>query len=157
MEPFFLLRRSFKPNGKNCGVVRKEIIRVQFGFFELLSIVNLFVQNLQILNHNGVIIHPVLRSSESGFRNQHHSCFWKRSTCNEEQCKQIGFAFLYLWSNILENRWISFLFRVFSLHSTVSSPAGWSNGIHRDECRTDIEQNRRLDLHRSVERQSKHP
>ena len=61
MEPFFLLKAGFKPNGNYRRVVRKEVVGMRFGLLQLLFVEDLLVQNLQVLNDDGILDHPIFR------------------------------------------------------------------------------------------------
>ena len=76
MKPFFLLRISLKPDGKSRGAVSKEVLRLDFRFFELLSVEDLLVKDLQILDDNGIFIHPVFGSCQRCFGYENHSRFY---------------------------------------------------------------------------------
>lgn len=50
--------------------VAKELVGVEFQFLEILLVDDLLVQDLEIVNDDGILIEPILDATESRFRNE---------------------------------------------------------------------------------------
>ena len=50
--------------------VKKEVVGVEFQLFEILLVDDLLVQDLEIVNDDGILVEPILDATESHFRDE---------------------------------------------------------------------------------------